>query len=164
MLLRERSCLRAVRRRNREYIHQRLGAISKHGLAPLRRIAEKLTSTRYCDVVDTMLISYLRSGLFPDRDVIFQQDLAPIHTPRIVMDRLYQCGIQELPWVPKGAVINIVETVRGRMKDAMIRKPIDLETADQLKFEQSANALEQAHILCMLGSTFCRREWELSST
>lgn len=77
-----------------------------------------------------MLIPYLRSGLLPDRDAIFKQDLAPTPTPRIVMDHLYQCSIQELPWVPKGAVINIVETVWGRIKDAMMRKPIDSETAD----------------------------------
>ncbi|KAG0441650.1 hypothetical protein HPB47_015899 [Ixodes persulcatus] len=95
------------------------GAISKHGLGPLHRIVGRLTSTSYCDVVDTVLIPFVRSGLFPDGNFLFQQDLAPIHTARTVKDHLRQCGIKELPWVPKGADLNIIENVWGRMKAAM---------------------------------------------
>lgn len=108
------------------------GAISKHGLGPLHRIVGRLTSTSYCDVVDTVLIPFVRSGLFPDGNFLFQQDLAPIHTARTVKDHLRQCGIEELPWVPKGADLNIIENVWGRMKAAMVRTPIYSATEDQL--------------------------------
>ncbi|KAG0426086.1 hypothetical protein HPB47_026796, partial [Ixodes persulcatus] len=108
------------------------GAISKHGLGPLHRVVGRLTSTSYCDVVDTVLIPFVRSGLFPNGNFLFQQDLAPIHTARTVKDHLRQCGIEELPWVPKGADLSIIENVWGRMKAAMVRTPIYSTTEDQL--------------------------------
>ncbi|KAG0411255.1 hypothetical protein HPB47_011607 [Ixodes persulcatus] len=47
------------------------------------------------------------------------QDLSPINTARTMKGHLRQCGINDLPWVPKGADLNIIENVWGRMKAAM---------------------------------------------
>ncbi|KAG0445464.1 hypothetical protein HPB47_014895 [Ixodes persulcatus] len=108
------------------------GAISKHGLDPLHRIVGRLTSTRYCDEVDTVLVPFVQSGLFSGVNFLFQRDLAPIQTARIAKDHLRQYGIEELPWVPKGVDHNIIESVRSRMKAAMVRIPIYSITEDHL--------------------------------
>lgn len=108
------------------------GAVSKHGLGPLHRITGRLTSASYCDIVDTVLLPFVQGGLFPDHNFLFQQDLAPVHTARVVKNHLQQCGIEELAWVPKGADMNIIENVWGRIKVAMVRKPIYSATEDQL--------------------------------
>ncbi|KAH9374745.1 hypothetical protein HPB48_012913 [Haemaphysalis longicornis] len=58
--------------------------------------------------------------------------LAPIHTARSLQAHLQQTGIEQLARVPKGADINIIENVRGRMKVALNRIPIPSATADEL--------------------------------
>ncbi|KAG0416889.1 hypothetical protein HPB47_006059 [Ixodes persulcatus] len=95
------------------------GAVTKHGLGPLHRIAGRLMSASYCDIVDTVLLLFVHGGLFPDHNFLFQQDLAPVHTARVVKNHLQQCGIEELAWVPKGADMNIIENVWGRIEVAM---------------------------------------------
>lgn len=110
------------------------GAVSKHGLGPLQRIAGRLTSAtaNYCNIMDAVLLPFVHSGLFPDHNFLFPQDLAPVHTARVAKNHLQQCGIEELAWVPKGADMNIIENVWGRTKVAMVRTPIYSATEDQL--------------------------------
>ncbi|KAG0443439.1 hypothetical protein HPB47_014915 [Ixodes persulcatus] len=67
------------------------GAVSKCGLGPLHRIKAILTYAR--DDVDTILIPFVHSGLFSDHNFLFQHDLAPVHTARVVKDHFQQCGI-----------------------------------------------------------------------
>ncbi|KAG0438450.1 hypothetical protein HPB47_017006 [Ixodes persulcatus] len=67
------------------------GAVSKCGLGSLHRIEARLTYTR--DDVHTILIPFFHSGLFSDHNFLFQHDLAPVHTARMVKDHLQQYGI-----------------------------------------------------------------------
>lgn len=107
------------------------GAVSRHGLGPLHRIIGPLTSVRYCDIVNTVLVPYVRDGSFHN-DFIFQQDNAPIHTTRVVKDHLEQCAIPVLPWCAKGADLNIMENVWGHLKTSMVRQPLYSATRDEL--------------------------------
>ncbi|KAH7944131.1 hypothetical protein HPB52_016367 [Rhipicephalus sanguineus] len=89
------------------------GAVSRHGLGPLHRVEDALTSQRYCtEVLDNVLLPYAHS-VFPDGDFMFQHDLAPVHTA-------------------KSADMNICENIWGYIKAAMVRKPVHPSTGDEL--------------------------------
>ncbi|KAH7983127.1 hypothetical protein HPB52_009424 [Rhipicephalus sanguineus] len=44
---------------------------------------EPLTSARYCDIIDYVMIPYTLDGPFPDGDFLFQKDLSPVHTAKV---------------------------------------------------------------------------------
>lgn len=73
--------------------------------------------------MDTALVPFVHSDLFPNHNVSFQQDLAPVQTVRVVTNHLQQCGIEKLGWVPKSADMNIIENMWGRIKVAKVRTP-----------------------------------------
>ncbi|KAH6921345.1 hypothetical protein HPB50_027666 [Hyalomma asiaticum] len=90
------------------------GAVSRDGLGVLHRIEGPLTSAKYCDILDYVMIPYALDGPFPDGDFLFQQDLSPVHTAKVVEELLDMRGVRCLRWVPKGANLSIIEAVRGR--------------------------------------------------
>ncbi|KAH7968085.1 hypothetical protein HPB52_005570 [Rhipicephalus sanguineus] len=94
-------------------------AVSRDRLGVLHRIEGPLTSARYCDILDYVMIPYALDGPFPDGDLLFQQDLSPVHTAKVVEELLNMRGVRCLRWVPKGADLNIIEAVCGRMKSTM---------------------------------------------
>ncbi|KAH6946346.1 hypothetical protein HPB50_012875 [Hyalomma asiaticum] len=98
------------------------GAVSRDGLGVLHRIEGPLTSPKYCDILDYVMIPYALDGPFPDGDFLFQQDLSPVHTAKVVEELLNMRGVRCLRWVPKGADLNIIEAVWGRMKVRLCKR------------------------------------------
>ncbi|KAH7944142.1 hypothetical protein HPB52_016494 [Rhipicephalus sanguineus] len=69
---------------------------------------------------------------FPDADVMFQHDLAPVHTAKVVKEYIENRRIGMLSWPAKGADMNICENIWGYIKAAMVRKPVHPSTGDEL--------------------------------
>ncbi|KAH9361107.1 hypothetical protein HPB48_002969 [Haemaphysalis longicornis] len=65
-------------------------ATFKGGLGPLYRVHGTLTAVHCYQVVDAVLIFY--------GNLLFQQDLAPVHTTRLVPAHLQQCVIEQTAW------------------------------------------------------------------
>ncbi|KAH9363193.1 hypothetical protein HPB48_017554 [Haemaphysalis longicornis] len=86
---------------------------------------------RYCDIVYTVLVPYVRDGSFHN-DFIFQHDNAPRHMARVVKNHLEQRGVRVLPWCAKGADLNRIEYVWGRLKTSMVRQPLYSDTRYEL--------------------------------
>ncbi|KAH7967757.1 hypothetical protein HPB52_002229 [Rhipicephalus sanguineus] len=108
------------------------GAVSRDGLGVLHRVEGPLTSARYCDILDYIMIPYALDGTFPDGDFLFQQDLSPVHTAKVVEELLNMRGVRCLRWVPKGADLNIIEAVWGRMKVSLCKRGLHSSSADEL--------------------------------
>lgn len=108
------------------------GAMSRDGLGVLHRIEGHLTSVKYCDILDYVMIPYALDGPFPDGDFLFQQDLSPVHTAKVVEELLNMRGVRCLKWVPKGADLNIIEAVWGRMKVRLCKRGLHSSSADEL--------------------------------
>lgn len=108
------------------------GAVSRDGLGVLHRIEGPLTSAKYCDILDYVMIPYALDGPFPDGDFLFQQDLSPVHTAKVVEELLNMRGVRCLRWVPKGADLNIIEAVWGRMKVRLCKRGLHSSSADEL--------------------------------
>lgn len=58
------------------------GFMTRHGLGPLVRIEGTLTSGKYLEILQHVLLPYLLDGDFPDGLFVFQQDRSPIHTAK----------------------------------------------------------------------------------
>lgn len=108
------------------------GAMSRDGLGVLHRIEGPLTSAKYCDILDLVMIPYALDGPFPDGDFLFQQDLSPVHTAKVVEELLNMRGVRCLKWVAKGADLNIIEPVWGRMKVRLCKRGLHSSSADEL--------------------------------
>ncbi|KAH6932502.1 hypothetical protein HPB50_006447 [Hyalomma asiaticum] len=108
------------------------GAVSRDGLGVLHRTEGPLTSAKYCDILDYVMIPYALDGPFPDGDFLFQQDLSPVHTTKVVEVLLNMRGVRRLRWVPKGAHLNIIEAVWGRMKVRLCKRGLHSSSADEL--------------------------------
>lgn len=117
------------------------GAVSRYGLGPLQRIRGHLSSEQYCNILNNVLLPYA-SRLFPDGDYLFQQDRSPLHTARAVKEFQAEQHMQLLEWPPKGADLNVIENVWGRLKASLARKPLYSATSDQL-WAQVSNEWER---------------------
>ncbi|KAM7307395.1 putative transposable element tc1 transposase [Ixodes scapularis] len=106
--------------------------VSREGLGPLLRIEGSLTSDSYCTIIDHVMLPYALDGSFSDGNYVLQHDLSPVHTSRKVRSLLEERCVTKLPWPPKGADMNIIEHVWGRIKVAMSRRPLHRASADEL--------------------------------
>ncbi|KAH9383637.1 hypothetical protein HPB48_025330 [Haemaphysalis longicornis] len=79
--------------------------MSRDGLGALHRIEGSLTAEKYSEILEYVMIPYALDGPFPDGDYLFQQDLAPVHTAKSVKKSLTDCGVRQLEWIPKGAIV-----------------------------------------------------------
>ena len=59
------------------------GSFSFHGVGSLRPVEGMMRSAQYIDVIETKAIPEMQKA-FPDGSGVFQQDLAPCHTSKIV--------------------------------------------------------------------------------
>ncbi|KAH8033495.1 hypothetical protein HPB51_013354 [Rhipicephalus microplus] len=78
------------------------------------------------------MMPYACDGPFPDEDFLFQQDLSPVHTAKVVEELLNKQGVWCRKWVPKGADLNIIKAVWGRIKVRLCRKGLHSSSADEL--------------------------------
>lgn len=107
-------------------------AISRDGLSPIVRIPGRFTSSAYCTLLEHEMIPYALNGPHPDGYYLFQQDLSPVHTAKVVARLLGELGVRSLEWCAKGADMNIIEHVWARMKANLSRLSLDSTTSDEL--------------------------------
>ncbi|KAH6926081.1 hypothetical protein HPB50_014107 [Hyalomma asiaticum] len=123
------------------------GAVSRDGLGVLHRIVGPLTSRKYCDILDCVMIPYALNGPFSDRHFLFQQDLSSVHTSKVVEELLHMRGVRCLRWVPKGADLNIIEALWGKLKVRLCKRGLHSSSADELwsAVEEEWMSLQNEH-------------------
>ncbi|XP_075526996.1 uncharacterized protein LOC142559256 [Dermacentor variabilis] len=108
------------------------GAVSSHGVGPLHLIDGAFTPKPYCsEILDNVLLPYAHAA-FSDANFVSKHDLAPVRTGKIVEEHLETRRVHLLSWLAKGTVMNICETVWGRMEASMVRQRIYSVTVDEL--------------------------------
>lgn len=106
--------------------------ISHEGLGPLVRIGGRFTSAAYCTLLEQQMIPYVLNRPHPDGCYFFQQDLSPVHTSKDVARLFEERGVVQREWCTKGADMNIIQHVWGRMKVSLSKLSLELANSDQL--------------------------------
>ncbi len=105
------------------------GAMSSAGVGPLCFLKTNLAPI-YQEILEHFMFPSA-DQLFKDADFIFQQDLAPAHTPKSTKSRLIDHGVGVLGWPANTPDLNIIENLWGIVKRKMRNKRP--KNADELK-------------------------------
>ncbi|KAH9372905.1 hypothetical protein HPB48_022926 [Haemaphysalis longicornis] len=108
------------------------GAILHKGLVPLGRIDGRFTTAAYSTLLEHDMVLCVLNGPHPDGFYFFKQDLSAVTPLKDVARLLEGRGVMQLQWCAKGADMNIIELVWGRMKVNLPELPLKLANSDQL--------------------------------
>lgn len=90
------------------------GIISVHGPGPLARLNGKINSGKYIKMLEDHFMDYFVN--LQDKNCIFMQDNAPIHTARNVKKFLQERDVPCLDWPAQSPDINPIENVWHNIK------------------------------------------------
>jgi transposase len=99
------------------------GGISGHGRTILRLHSENMNGTLYCDVSGKELKQSIEK--LPNKNgIVFQQDLVPWHTSKIIKEKMDKMGLKVLKWTPKSPDLNPIEMLWSIIDKRLASKPI----------------------------------------
>ena len=84
------------------------GCMSVHGTTRFAVVEGSIRSDQYIRILQSSLLPQSRVW-FPSNRFIFQQDLAPCHTSKLVKKWLADHGVQVLPWPGNSPDMNPIE-------------------------------------------------------
>ncbi|CAG8846957.1 44784_t:CDS:2, partial [Gigaspora margarita] len=111
---RERVWRRVTEKYHREYINTTVKYGGGSGVGPLVEVKGNMNSDSYVNVLANYFISWVNSLLEKYLDeikLIFQQDLAPIHTSAYSEWWMKSHGFDILEWVPYSPDLNPIENL-----------------------------------------------------
>lgn len=106
------------------------GGFSCYGTTPICWITTKMTSAKYIELLDDVLVTYLDEH--GSQDLIFQQDNAPIQASRKTKAYFEENNIAILPWPARSPDLNPIENVWGYMAHKVYESG-HFETVRELK-------------------------------
>ncbi len=106
------------------------GAMSSAGVGPLCFLKTNVTAPVYQIFLEHFMLPSA-DQLFKDADLIFQQDLAPVHTAKSTKSWLSDHGVDVLDWPANSPDLNPIENLWGIVKRKMRNKRP--KNADELK-------------------------------
>lgn len=86
------------------------GCFCTSGVGNLYWIRDTLDAKSYLNILNTQLLSSIYR-LFPDRNVIFQQDNDPKHTAKVTKEWIRAHQIEILDWPPQSPDLNPIENL-----------------------------------------------------
>jgi transposase len=117
------------------------GGISSYGTTIVRLYSENMNGALYCDVLEKELKKSIEKIGQKDK-IIFQQDLAPWHTSKIVQAKIAVLGLKVLKWAPKSPDLNPIEMLWSIIDKRLIANPIYSKTALLERIQQEWDRIE----------------------
>ncbi len=105
------------------------GAMSSAGVGHSCFLKTNITAPVYQDILEHFMLTSA-DQLFKDADLIFQQDVAPVHTAKSTKSWLNDHGVGVLDWPANSPYLNPRENIWGIVRGKWEMRP---ENADELK-------------------------------
>ncbi len=110
-----------------------------------------MTGKLYCDVLQNELKKSI--ARFPKKmPYMFQQDLAPSHTSKLVSEKIAKMKFNMLDCVPKSPDLNPVEMLWSILDKKLSAKPIYTKLQLKERLEQEWNSVDQQLCLDLIDS------------
>ncbi len=108
------------------------GSMSSAGVGPLCFLKTNVTAPVYQKFLEHFMLPST-DQLFKDTDLIFQQDLAPVHTAKSTKSWLNDHGVGVLDWPANSPDLNPIENLWGIVKRKMRNKRPENEKQETRK-------------------------------
>lgn len=120
------------------------GCFSFNGVGPLAIISERLNSEGYRAILDKCLVPNGEAMGGPEW--IFQQDNAPIHSSKTIMEWFRDKNIKILDWPSKSPDLNPIENLWGIMARQVYKGGVQYKSAKELRdaIEENWYAMDPA--------------------
>uniref|UniRef100_A0A2L2YHU5 Transposase, partial n=1 Tax=Parasteatoda tepidariorum TaxID=114398 RepID=A0A2L2YHU5_PARTP len=105
------------------------GCFGYNGVGPLQPIDGMMRSEQYITILGKKVVPELKKR-YPDGTGIFQQDLAPCHTSKIVKKFMSENQIETLEWPGNSPDINPIENLWAICKNRLLN--MDCTTMEKL--------------------------------
>ncbi len=107
-----------------------LGAMSSAGVGPLCSLKTNITAPVYQEMLEHFMLPSANQ-LFKDADLIFQQDLAPVHTAKSTKSWLNDHGVGVLDWPANSPDLNPIENLLIRWAEGHCQRNLGFTPPQQ---------------------------------
>jgi len=127
------------------------GGISGEGTTMARIFEDSMNGILYCDVLQNELKKSI-AQLPKKMPYMFQQDLAPWHTSKLVSEKITKMKLNMLEWVSKSPDLNPVEMLWSILDKKLGAKPIYTKAQLKERLEQEWDDVDQQLCLNLIDS------------
>ena len=127
------------------------GGIMSEGTTIARIFNDSMNGALYCDVLETEVKQSMK--IFRKKtDYLFQQDLAPWHTSKLVKAKMAKMKLNLLPWAAKSPDLNPIEMLWSILDKKLIGKPIYSISELKKRLQQEWDDIDKQLCLSLIDS------------
>lgn len=127
------------------------GGIMSEGTTMARIFNDSMNGALYCDVLETEVKQSMK--VFRKKaDHLFQQDLAPWHTSKLVKEKMAKMKLNLLPWAAKSPDLNPIEMLWSILDKKLIGKPIYSISELKKRLQQEWDGIDKQLCLSLIDS------------
>lgn len=127
--------------------------ITWNGVGTLTVVDGNINAQKYIEILDSQLWPVVAAH-FPDNNYIYQDDNAPVHRARSVIDYKRQNNINSMTWPAQSPDVNIIENCWLLLKNKLKRRSAAVQNVQELEQEirKIWTSIQPMYIRCLYTS------------